>query len=324
MIINIGESMAIFLIVTVCVCGVYYFIGRVFADFALKRGSGADTAVKASLQQNTEMTPAQIEEENKHNEARSFSEKHLTEEIEIKSADDLKLYGYLYKNQTSDPCRYVLLMHGFQDDHKFMEPYAMAYFAKGFHVLIPDQRGHGQSEGKYTTMGWKEKDDILRWVRLILERDPKARIVLHGVSMGASSIMMAAGDGFPENVCVCVSDCGYTTLWSEYLEKMKEMFSLPPSPVLFAASLAARVRPGFWIQKVSTLDALRKNHTPMLFIHGDADDYNPYRMMDELYKADASVEKQKLTIRGARHARSVYTDPDAYWNGVWDFLKRYI
>ena len=206
------EDMAIFLIVTACVFCVYYLIGRVFADFALKRGSGADAAVKGTLRHNTEMTPAQVEERKKLEEARDFRKKHLTEELEMKSADGLLLRGYLYENVPSDCGRYVLLMHGFQDDHKFMEPCAMAYFGKGFHVLIPDQRGHGQSEGKYTTMGWREKDDILRWVRLILERDPKAKIVLHGVSMGASAIMMAAGDGLPENVRACISDCGYTTL----------------------------------------------------------------------------------------------------------------
>lgn len=315
--------MAITAVVLVIMVIMYCFLGRVFADFALKRGSNADAAVKETLVHDTEKTHAQAVETEKQREARYFSEKHMTEEIEISSADSLKLRGFIYENE-KDTGHYVILMHGFQDDHEFMEPYAVEYYGKGFHILIPDQRAHGQSEGNYTTMGWREKDDIRRWIEMIIERDPKAKIVLHGVSMGASSIMMAAGDGLPENVRACISDCGYTTLWVEYREKMKEMFHLPSFPVLLAASLAARVRPGFWIQKVSPLDSLKRNHIPMLFIHGDKDDYNPYWMMNELYMADLSGEKQRMTIPGARHARSVYTDYDTYWKGVWSFLEGYV
>lgn len=301
----------------------YYALGRVFADFALKRGSNADSAVKASLKPDGEKTPAQLTEEEKLRQARAWSAQVRKTEHDIQSADGLRLHGFLYENQAAAG-RFALLLHGFQDDHGFMEPYALEYYRAGYHVLIPDQRAHGLSEGAYTTMGWREQDDVRRWIDWILARDPKAGIVLHGVSMGAATIMLAAGGGLPDNVKACVSDCGYTALWDEYKGKIQEMFHLPAAPLLAAASLAARLRPGFPIRQVSPADALRKNRVPMLFIHGDADDYNPYEMMDELYRADASGEKQKLTVPGARHARSIYTDYETYWDTVRRFLDKYL
>lgn len=302
----------------------FYLIGRVFADFALKRGSGADEAVKDSLKQAAaEKTAAQLTEEAKLREARAWSGTARKTEHDIRSKDGLRLHGYLYENDI-DTHRFAVLLHGFQDDHEFMEPYGLQYYRSGYHVLIPDQRAHGLSEGSYTTMGWREQDDVRRWISWILDRDPGAKIVLHGVSMGASTLMLAAGGGLCGNVRACVSDCGYTTLWDEYKGKTQELFHVPAGPILAAASAACRVRPGFWIHKVSPREALGSNRIPMLFIHGDADDYNPYRMMDELYRADACGEKQKLTVRGARHARSIYTDYETYWETVGSFLEKYL
>jgi len=317
---NMKQRVAI-IACSVGVAGVYG-VGRLFADYALKRGSSADDAVKETLK-GTELTAAQIVEQEKTREASIWSAQALPEEQIIQSADGLSLHGFFYENKSATT-HYVILLHGFQDDHRFMEPYALQYFQNGYHVLIPDQRAHGRSDGKYTTMGWKEQGDLRRWINWIIARNPDASILLHGVSMGAATLLLAAGGGLPENVRACVSDCAYTSLWAEYRGKICELYHIPAAPILIAADLASRVKPGFWIHRASPVTALRQNRIPILFIHGDADDYNPYWMMDVLFQADACERKEALTIPGARHARSVYTDYEAYWSGVWRFAEQYI
>ena len=75
-----------------------------------------------------------------------------------------------------------------------MAKWAHRYAQLGFTVLLPAQRAHELSEGRYVGMGLLESDDLLGWVSLITAADPDARILLHGNSMGAATVMMAAGD----------------------------------------------------------------------------------------------------------------------------------
>ena len=314
-------------IFTTCAAGVVltggavYGIGRAFADFALKRGTNADDAVKKTL--NTTPTPAEETESILRRAAAQWREGIKVQELELTSTDGLALKGYLYPNNTASH-RYVILMHGFQDTHVFMEPFAVPYYEDGFHVFIIDQRAHGASEGDYTTMGWKEQDDLRGWISKLLELDPQAEFLLHGVSMGASSILLCAGSDLPGEVKGIVSDCAYSSLWKEYEGKLHEMFHLPAAPLLITAELAARITPGVPIHRVNPVEAVKCNHVPVLFIHGEADDYNPVWMAYELYLHNAGEEKALLMIPSARHARSIFTDYDRYVNAVRNFEKMHV
>ena len=72
-----------------------------------------------------------------------------------------------------------------------MMSYGEKYYEMGYNVLLPNNRAHGNSEGNYIGMGWLDKDDIACWVNWINKQDPNAKIILHGVSMGAATTMMA-------------------------------------------------------------------------------------------------------------------------------------
>ena len=68
-------------------------------------------------------------------------------------------------------------------------------------------------------MGWLDREDILRWIDFILADDPQAEIVVHGISMGAATTMMTAGEDTPENVKVFIEDCGYTSVWDVFFQR---------------------------------------------------------------------------------------------------------
>ena len=86
------------------------------------------------------------------------------------------------------------------------------YLKRGYHVVTPNMRASGKSEGTYLTMGVLEGKDVAQWAREITAVDPKARIVLHGESMGASDVMMALGEPLPKNVKAVIEDSGYSDL----------------------------------------------------------------------------------------------------------------
>ena len=113
-----------------------------------------------------------------------------------------------------------------------MSPYAYKYYTLGYHLLMPDLRGHGKSEGNYIGMGWHDRLDILKWIEFILKEDKEAEILLHGVSMGAATVMMVSGEDLPPNVKVIIEDCGYTSAKDQLSYKLKSMFKLPSFPFI--------------------------------------------------------------------------------------------
>ncbi|WP_143805201.1 alpha/beta hydrolase, partial [Oenococcus oeni] len=82
----------------------------------------------------------------------------------------------------------------------------------GFNVLLPDDRGHGQSMGEYISFGWLDRLDYLQWLKKIIKRvGPKSEILLFGVSMGASTVEMLSGEDLPSQVKCVIADCGYSS-----------------------------------------------------------------------------------------------------------------
>lgn len=240
----------------------------------------------------------------------------------ITSSDNLKLHSYQIKNETSSD-KWVITVHGYTSEGINMSSYAKKYYDNGYNVLIPDLRAHGLSEGDYIGMGWDDRLDIISWINYILNEDPNAQIILHGVSMGAATVLMTSGEEIPSNVKAIVADCGYTSVWDEFAYQLDDLFSLPEFPILNVSSIVAKIRAGYFLGEASSIDQVKKSKTPILYIHGDQDDFVPYYMMEELYNATSS-EKEMLTIKGAEHAKASEVDPEIYWTSVNNFINKYI
>ncbi|MEG0264347.1 MAG: alpha/beta hydrolase [Erysipelotrichaceae bacterium] len=239
-----------------------------------------------------------------------------------KNEEGLSLWSRFYENN-KDSHKYILAIHGYTVDNRDIAPAIKPFYEKGYHVLTPDQRGRGHSEGKYLGMGYFEKNDVVMWVDKIVEKDPQAEIILYGESMGAATVMMASGEKLPKNVKAVIEDCGYTTAYEMFKDQLKERFSLPEFPFLPAAQVFAKVRAGFNFSDASAIDQIKKTKLPILFIHGGSDDYVPTRMGLELYKSYKGP-KQLLIIKGAGHGASADVDPDKYYKTVFHFIDTYV
>ena len=194
----------------------------------------------------------------------------------------------------------------------------------GMKVVAPAARAHERNvDTGLIQMGWQDAHDLLGWIDDIVERDPDARIMLFGVSMGGAEVMMASGlDGLSENVRLIVEDCGYTSVWDEFSLQLDNVFGLPSFPILNVADAACLMRAGYTFEGASAVESLRQARVPMLFIHGNADEFVPFSMLDECYDACASEVKEKLVVESAGHGLSASTNPDLYWSTVDAFLER--
>lgn len=242
----------------------------------------------------------------------------------LTSHDGLKLHA-LYLAQPQESHKYAVICHGYGSIPQLGGRFAAEFYEMGYNVLAPAARAHERSEGRYVGMGWPERRDIVAWVNTLAEQDPEAEIVLFGVSMGGATVMMTAGEAdLSPNVKCVIEDCGYTSVWDEFAEQLKEMFGLPTFPVLDAASLVAQARAGYGFKEASAVEQLKKTSLPMLFIHGEEDAFVPYAMLDVVYEACASPDKEKLSVPGAAHGEASWEDPELYWATVKAFLDQHM
>ena len=244
------------------------------------------------------------------------------EAVHQESEDGLTLTGYQFFGQPGH--RYVIACHGYGNRAWGIANNAYVFYQMGFNALLPDARGFGESEGGYAGMGWHERRDIVGWCNYILEQDSEAEIILYGVSMGGATVMMTAGEtDLPDAVKLVIEDCGYTSVWDEFAAQLDQLFGLPTFPILDVTSLVTRIKAGWSFKEASALEQIKNCTIPVLFIHGEEDDFVPFWMVHPLFDA-ASCPKQLYTVPGAAHAESAAVDPDGYWGTVRSFLEQYL
>jgi len=248
------------------------------------------------------------------------------EGVYITSKDKLKLYGHLYMNPQKSH-KYVVACHGYNGYWKELSiPCKHYYEDLGFNALFIDQRAQGQSEGKYMTMGYKEKFDVVAWCKFIVGKDPSAKILLLGHSMGAATVMMVSGmTTLPENIKCIIEDCGYPSIKEQILETLEKM-KVPTKFMYYASSIVAKLFYGISFTKGSPREALKKTKVPFLFIHGGDDTFVPTKFLQMNYDSltDRSIYKDKLVVPGACHGMSFIYDEKAYIEKSESYIKKFI
>lgn len=243
--------------------------------------------------------------------------------VTIQSTDNLLLSGSFIP--TKEPSKKIaIIAHGYNGSSKDMAPWAKLFFDLGFNLLIPDARGHGDSDGDYIGFGWHERKDYLIWIEKLIEKfGPETEIVLYGLSMGGATVMNVSGEELPTNVKAIVEDCGYSSVAKELGHQMKSMYKLPQYPLLPLVSFVTKIKAGYWLEEANPKKQVQKSQTPILFIHGDEDDFVPTRMVYEVYHA-ANAPKELYIVPGAAHAYGYVTDKEEYRFRIKRFLEKHM
>ena len=293
------------LVMIVWLCCVGYAAGDYFVKFALERGEDLSPpkACANIADPNLKAPPAP-----------NFP----AEDWTLESFDGLKLHAKKFSPAESSN-NWAILIHGYGRDGTFAYDYAEEYLKRGWNVLIPDLRAAGQSEGKFITMGALESRDVFDWAKKISDANPDAKIILHGVSMGAATAVLTAALE-PKNLVAVVEDCGFTSAYEMFTAQLQKIFSLPEYPVMPCANLVCKFKTGIKISDAAPIEVVDKIKVPVLFIHGDADKLISFEMCDRLFDACTST-KEKFIVAGAGHADSKRTNPAAYFDKIFKFLE---
>ncbi|MBP3305608.1 MAG: alpha/beta hydrolase [Oscillospiraceae bacterium] len=243
------------------------------------------------------------------------------ETVVIRSHDGEKLVGHWYPHGCAE--RVIIAMHGWRSswagDFGIIAPF---WRENRCSVLFPEQRGQGESGGAYMGFGLIERYDCLDWIRWVNGKTGgKLPIYLGGVSMGAATVLMAAGLELPENVRGIVADCGYTSPNDIWKHVMNHNLHLPyGSLTRSVVGRACRRRLQMGPKDCSCADALKHCRVPVLFVHGADDHFVPVEMTYENYKACAAP-KRLFIVPGAEHGMSYLVNRQGYEAALRNFWQ---
>lgn len=241
-------------------------------------------------------------------------------EVEIRSYDGLTLRGKYYEYKKGAPTE--ILFHGYRgSSYRDLCGGVYRCHALGRNALIVDHRASGRSEGRVITFGVRESRDCLSWVEFFIrEIDPEARIIITGISMGAATVLCAAGYPLPKNVVGVLADCGYTST-REIVKKVIRDMRLPANILYPFARLGAILFGGFDPDGRSPIDSMTRCKIPVIFFHGDTDDFVPAYMSEENLAACTAKEKRLVIIKGAGHGLCFPHSQEEYLSALREFFE---
>lgn len=240
-------------------------------------------------------------------------------DIYTESYDGLRLRGRLYMVDENAP--FAIQFHGYKStpmiDFSGGGEFVMNM---GVNVIMVDQRACGESEGRTVSFGYHESSDVLSWVEYVSNNYGKDRkILLFGVSMGAATVIIAAGRGLPKNVVGVCADCPCSST-SEIVTKVIYDMKLPGKLLYPLVRVGAMLYGKFDPDAAEAKRIVRKASVPILLIHGEGDDFVPCDMSRDIAAASELVELH--TFPEAPHGLSFVYDTDRYKDIAKEFCER--
>ena len=238
--------------------------------------------------------------------------------VEITTFDGLTLRGRYYEFSPDAPIE--LMIHGYRGwGERDMSGGVYRCQCLGHNALVIDHRASNESDGTVITFGILESRDCLLWVDYIIQSiNPNAKIILTGISMGAATVLMMSSKKLPKNVVGVLADCGYTSN-KEIIQKVMRDIKLPPRLSYPLVKLGAKWFGKFDLDEAAPIEEVKRSRLPILFFHGDADDFVPHTMSIQNYDA-CTTQKRLVIIPEAGHGLCFPVDPEIYMQEMREFF----
>lgn len=242
------------------------------------------------------------------------------EDLSLRTPDGLNLKAWFVPAESK---RFVICVHGYNCNGPDEFSHVLKFYHNelGYNYLLPDLRGHGRSEGKYIGFSGLDYKDILLWVDYLVSRfGEDIEIILHGISMGAATVMLANEHNPPPQVKLVIEDCGFTSAYEEMCCTFKSKVGFDAPWLVSLSNIWCRALVGYDLKKdASPLRWMKNAKNPVLFIHGDIDPTVPVEMCARLYNA-CPAPKDMVIFPGTIHAFSYYNFKQEYEEKVKEFI----
>lgn len=298
-----------------------YLLSKRLVKIALERDAAKDTPENEKKKNQLRGYAEPEEYVQAVRDGKLYLEEAQSETVRLESYDGTDLTAHYYP--VENPKRIVIAMHGWRSSWgQDFGPIAAFWHKIGCSILFCDQRGQGLSGGEYMGFGLTERHDCAEWVRFMHQREPQLPIYLAGISMGAATVLMAANLGIENAVHGIISDCSFTSPHAIWKHVVESNMRLSYGIIGRIADDMCRKTIQVGSRDFSTIDAMKENKIPVLFIHGTDDHFVPVEMTYENYKA-CNAPKRLLVVPGADHGMSYFYSKNEYERMILQFFKDY-
>lgn len=235
---------------------------------------------------------------------------------------ETELKGWIMEPQSS-PKATIIMSHGYggnrHDVNGGFLPLSKSLIEVGYRVVTFDFRNAGESEGDQTTIGVKEQLDLLGVIDQMKEETDEP-IVLYGISMGAATSLLAAGQ--EESVQAVIADSPFSDLKTYLQDNLSVWSKLPDFPftplTLATVPYIADLNP----EDASPIQAVEDIYPrPILFIHSNGDTSIPYTESQKMVKTHP--DEFKLWVpKDVPHVKGYSEYPNEYVKRVTEFLDQ--
>jgi len=247
-------------------------------------------------------------------------QEHPHSTLEIRSHDGLSLKAIYYPNPKSTGAT-VIFAHGYSShaEREWAFP-GLFYLSMGFNVLIPYQRSHGPSEGKYISFGALEHRDMLGWVDKVNEMNPDDQIVLHGLSMGGG-IVLNLSDKPMKNVKCLIADAPSASMISNLRNIVSHTFKQGQEQIVDLAAQRFYQEFGVDIRELEGSDHVAKSLYPLLLSAGSNEKLDD--TLQQLSKVNP-MQSEVVILPGCSHGNGMYKQTELYQTAIRNFIDRHL
>lgn len=241
------------------------------------------------------------------------------EELTLKSDYGYDIKGIFIPNSNSNKC--IILCHGITVNINYSVKYIKPFYNRGFSIFMYDHRNHGLSGGDYTSMGYFEKFDLKTCANYIFNKlgDDISLGVL-GESMGAATVLQYCS--IDKRIDFCIEDCGYSDVFDLFRHRLKEDYKINFIPLLYIADILMKFKYSWNFKSASPITFIKDIDIPILFIHGDKDDYVPTYMVYDLFNSKTTGIRDIYIAKDAKHADALISNPNKYDAVIGSFLDK--
>lgn len=291
---------------------VYDIIGRV------QKSRSAKKQTETGPKEETKAPPVNI-----YREAANWFIKADRENAFLQSGiDNKKIHAYVIE-QPEKSDKWLYTMHGFTGSPIDMALVAKEFYEKGYNILAVSMRGHALSSDDRNSMGYLDAKDAVQWTDYILEKTPDAKIVMHGMSMGAAACMMSLGENLPDNVKCAIEDCGFARCQEQNIGVAEQFIGKPARLFGMYLNGVMKALRGYDMTDINPINCVRASKVPIFFIHGEKDEVVPVKNVYELYEA-CPTPKELLVVPGAKHTMASVNGYEDYFGKAFEFVGKYI
>ncbi len=215
--------------------------------------------------------------------------------------------------------RLVIFTHGLNASGASGLPFWPLFRSMGYALLLADGRGHGDSQGRYTTYGYYEREDLACWVSYARQRwGSSLPIGLMGQSMGAATAMEYAA--VDPDIRFVIADSGFTRACDVLKFRLRGARALlGPLYRLIRSRLWALCR--FPLEQLNPVEDIPLSAAPMLFIRGGRDRIVPPEMSTLLLQARRHPADRLYEVSWAAHVGCYHASPQAYLHELRRFIQ---